>query len=485
MATNSFLSNINLNKNELQNAVIQNLNDAPSSPKEGQVYYSSADDTVYVWNGTSWVDALSQGDYTFKNGVENVEGTRDVQIKVASGANAGNVTLTANTNGLSASMAAASTSAAGVIEIATDEEAAAGSSEVLAVNPKQLATKVAANSAITGATKCKITYDTKGLVTAGADLEASDIPSLSLSKISDVTASASEVNILDGATLTTTELNYVDGVTSSIQNQLDGKVAANSAITGATKCKVTYDSKGLVTAGADLAASDIPDISATYIAQTEKGAANGVAPLGADSKISSNYLPSYVDDVIELLALSKTAPETCETGDKYYNSQSKKIFTATATNTWGTTGEDPEKSKIYVSLDNNASFRWSGSQMINIANPVGAATESTAGIAAIATTAEVAAGSNDTKFVTPAKLNQRVLNMARVMTATNAALTVSSGQCTWTISLTPSDPIVNIYEVSTGEKVYPEVVLGNKSVTIKINASADISAGTYKAVIIG
>ena len=43
-----------------------------------------------------------------------------------------------------------------------------------------------------------------------------------------------------------------------------GAVAANSAITGNTKCKITYDSKGLVTAGADLTASDIPDLSATY-----------------------------------------------------------------------------------------------------------------------------------------------------------------------------------------------------------------------------
>ena len=38
-----------------------------------------------------------------------------------------------------------------------------------------------------------------------------------------VTASAAELNILDGATLTVTELNYVDGVTSAIQTQLDAK----------------------------------------------------------------------------------------------------------------------------------------------------------------------------------------------------------------------------------------------------------------------
>jgi len=50
-----------------------------------------------------------------------------------------------------------------------------------------------------------------------------------LNILDGVTASASEINILDGATLTTTELNYVDGVTSAIQTQLDAKLASSTA----------------------------------------------------------------------------------------------------------------------------------------------------------------------------------------------------------------------------------------------------------------
>lgn len=47
-------------------------------------------------------------------------------------------------------------------------------------------------------------------------------------------ASATELNILDGATLTTTELNYVDGVTSAIQTQLNAKVdLSGDTMTGA------------------------------------------------------------------------------------------------------------------------------------------------------------------------------------------------------------------------------------------------------------
>lgn len=38
-----------------------------------------------------------------------------------------------------------------------------------------------------------------------------------------ITATASEINVLDGITASTTELNYVDGVTSAIQTQIDGK----------------------------------------------------------------------------------------------------------------------------------------------------------------------------------------------------------------------------------------------------------------------
>jgi hypothetical protein len=55
------------------------------------------------------------------------------------------------------------------------------------------------------------------------------------------------------------------GVTGTLSNQtdlqtaLDGKVDENSAITGATKTKITYDAKGLVTAGADATTADIAD----------------------------------------------------------------------------------------------------------------------------------------------------------------------------------------------------------------------------------
>ena len=42
------------------------------------------------------------------------------------------------------------------------------------------------------------------------------------------------------------------------------KIEPYVGIVGATKCKITYNAKGLVTGGEDLTASDIPDLSTTY-----------------------------------------------------------------------------------------------------------------------------------------------------------------------------------------------------------------------------
>jgi hypothetical protein len=49
-------TNINLNKNELQNVRIQKLATAPPNPLEGQMYYDTIDKTHYGWNGVRWKD---------------------------------------------------------------------------------------------------------------------------------------------------------------------------------------------------------------------------------------------------------------------------------------------------------------------------------------------------------------------------------------------------------------------------------------------
>lgn len=70
------------------------------------------------------------------------------------------------------------------------------------------------------------------------------------------------------------------------------------------------------------------------------GSPYGIAPLDGDAKVPSAYLPSYVDDVLEY-ATKGAFPVTGESG------------------------------KIYVALDNNLTYRWSGSTYIEISKSLG------------------------------------------------------------------------------------------------------------------
>lgn len=98
-------------------------------------------------------------------------------------------------------------------------------------------------------------------------------------------------------------------------------------------------------------------INATAIASTQKGAASGVCPLNASSKIDSTYLPSYVDDVIEAYARSG---QTALSQDW--------LATGSASGTVIT----PEAGKIYVLMADsgdytvNSQFRWGGSTYVKM-----------------------------------------------------------------------------------------------------------------------
>ncbi len=74
-----------------------------------------------------------------------------------------------------------------------------------------------------------------------------------------------------------------------------------------------------------------------YEMLSNKGVANGYAPLNSSAQIDSVYLPSYVDDVLEYNNLA-AFPATGETG------------------------------KIYIDKSNGKQYRWSGSAYISITN---------------------------------------------------------------------------------------------------------------------
>lgn len=74
------LVSLDMNKNEIQNVVMQNLALAPTSPKEGQYYYDSADKKAYQWNGSAW-KPLGGAEITVDSAMSD-SSTNPVQNKV-------------------------------------------------------------------------------------------------------------------------------------------------------------------------------------------------------------------------------------------------------------------------------------------------------------------------------------------------------------------------------------------------------------------
>lgn len=67
--------------------------------------------------------------------------------------------------------------------------------------------------------------------------------------------------------------------------------------------------------------------------------------------------------LIDLLEASNTAPEQCETGDLYYNTDTALIYEANGTNTWNTVGNAPSYDYLYLDKKNKVIYYFNGTDL--------------------------------------------------------------------------------------------------------------------------
>lgn len=550
MAVKNYFVHIDLNQNELLKAVLENQGLAPVNAKDGQIYYNTSSESkgVNVYKTNAWKRLLDIDDLL----------------------NLVTIDRTINNKSLSSDITLYSTD----IPVSS-----------------------------TDATTVKDYIDNLDIAINGA---ASTI------KDDDLTQNRAVISNADGkiavSTTTSTELGYVHGVTSDIQTQINNKVTKNADITGATKCKITYDAKGLVTAGADLAASDIPDLSSTYINVNQKGSANGVATLDANVLVPASQLPaattttkgavivdstisssstnpvqnsaiytalgqkqatitgaattitssdltasralvsnasgkvavsditstelgyldgvtSNIQDQIDALegrgrflsvwnsttGLPTTNPGTLpyayKTGDYYIvgtvgttnYKPNGSSYTGTASSTTET--ETVAVNDVYYYDGTNWLLQINSQREVTFASITGQPTDNTNLAAALNLKANLASpaftgtptaptastGTNTTQVATTAFVQDAISNASLTLAVNNTALTQSGGVCTWTIinTLNNADVICSVREVSSGEEVETSKTYTASNIVIKMNSSTNIAANTYRAVIIG
>jgi hypothetical protein len=166
------------------------------------------------------------------------------------------------------------------------------------------------------------------------DVDWSPLSTVTVEDIQDAIAAA----LTASANITFTYNDTLNQISADLTNT--GVSAASYGIASSVPT-IVVDAKGRITSASETAiaitASQVTDFSAAADARisAQKGVALGLATLDAGGKVPAAQLPSFVDDVLEFANLA-AFPVTGENG------------------------------VIYVALDTNITYRWSGSVYIEI-----------------------------------------------------------------------------------------------------------------------
>lgn len=392
-----WFNGINLQQNQLENAVIQNLASDPSSGKAGQIYYNTADKGYKYYNGTAWVgisaDAVKS--IVAGNGLTS-SGTDTVTISLGTPSSSGSGSNTFGSNGLTATshthqilLPDASTTAKGVIEIATDTEATTGTDTTRAINAKQLAAAkqdaidsakvtIQTSNGITGGSATAgnsftlsgvdATTSAKGVVQLAADSDKTSTDKVVTAKQLETARTSASVTVTAGNGLggggTGNSMTILLGTPSTITQSTTNNVTSNShthalsftevpsptasgneisfidtvsqgANGGITATKKTVRSASTTQTGVvELATQDEvntgTDTTRVVTAATlGKGKANGVASLDENSKIISSQLPDYLLGQV-MYGGNASAVATTTTVSPSDSLKAKKGITATS-----------------------------------------------------------------------------------------------------------------------------------------------------------
>ena len=193
----------------------------------------------------------------------------------------------------------------------------------------------------------------------------------------------------------------VNSAKTALQTNIDKKVDKTTTVNGhALSGNVTVTK-------ADVGLSAVTNDA--QVKRSEMGVANGVATLDTSGKVPSAQLPSFVDDVLEISFVKLTGTVTVTnskvtsgTGGVYYIKEQgvfvwyQKTGTATGGDLketyyakWGigentsekyggetSAGVTPSAGKIYVDISTNKTYRWSGSDLVEISSSLALGTTS-------------------------------------------------------------------------------------------------------------
>lgn len=169
---------------------------------------------------------------------------------------------------------------------------------------------------------------------------------------------------------------------SWIDSSIDGTETSNNSVPG-SKAIVDYvkTQRSAIDISLNTVTGRLNTIESWKDTIGTKGAANGVASLDSGGKIPASQLPAGYDNVDMLQSFVTTNPRSnMQIGQKFYNTTTKKIFTATSATTGVETAVE-DGDKIYINITENKSYRWTGAKMVAVGDGSGVALGTTSSTA--------------------------------------------------------------------------------------------------------
>lgn len=169
---------------------------------------------------------------------------------------------------------------------------------------------------------------------------------------------------------------------SKIDTSIDGTETAHDAIPSVA-ATVTYvkSQRTAIDGSINSVSGRVTTLETWKNGIGNKGAANGVASLDSGGKIPASQLPAGYDNVDMLQSFVTTNPSSnMQIGQKFYNTKTKKIFTATSATTGVETAVEGGD-KIYINITENKSYRWTGATMVAVGDGSGVALGTTSSTA--------------------------------------------------------------------------------------------------------
>jgi hypothetical protein len=439
--------NLDVKGNEIQNANMQNLQTAPQDATEGRFYMDTVNHKPKIHNGTEFVDFGKT--YTDGNGININDGEISIDESVVA-----------------------------TLEDIPDISGKADDNTVMHLTGNEQAKGIKKFAVDNGSMVLLTEYNISSEQDQGIGIITLDYwaetgkTSLKIGGFNDgqnpLVLTGKEIYIQGSSSST-----YYKLINRSTGKIIDDRISSNIARTSDIPTVPTT-----LSSFTDDLGSSPTHTHSQYLNSSLKGANNGLAELDANGKIPTSQIPGSIDEVI----------------DSYIVSGATALSSGWLSKTSGGSALTPETGVIYVVLSSgaylNKTYRWSGSTYVEISASPGQATESSAGIAEIATTAEVTAGTDDTRMVTPLKLAGALSGFVKKYATNNPALTVTNNYGTWTINtgISSSDLNVNFYDITNdgNSVIYPSYNVNNGVVTAWFySTSNNISADKIRVVVTG